>query len=99
MIAKSLNNSLSWNIQRNKTFERDINNCQKCQRTINLAVHHIIPYKFSKDNELINLITLCPKCHMTEENFYRQFKTPSLFIKRKMQEKYPNIELPYIRNR
>ena len=89
-----------WEQQKQKIYERDGYSCQKCHNNGKLIhVHHIIPYKISKDNQLTNLVCLCPRCHMKEENFYRQFKTPSLFIKRFIQTKYPDNRFPYIKVR
>lgn len=70
-----------WSIQRKKAYERDNGMCQKCGEQIRVAIHHILPWKYSKDNSLTNLICLCPSCHMTEENYYRQFGKVSEFIR------------------
>lgn len=43
--------------------------CQKCgdnKTGIILDVHHIIPYRLTQDNSLINLTLLCHPCHMKE---------------------------------
>jgi len=63
-----------WKEQRLKAFERDEGACQICGSQERIAVHHIIPYRISKDNRLKNLICLCSKHHGKEENYYRQFK-------------------------
>lgn len=39
-----------------------------------LDVHHIVPYRISKDNSLDNLILLCDKCHVNLENLYRKIE-------------------------
>lgn len=60
-----------WEIQRKKCLERDNYTCRKCQKPAKNS-HHIIPYRYSKDNSLKNLITLCKRCHTKEENQYRR---------------------------
>lgn len=65
-----------WKAQRRKTLERDNFTCQKCGRKKEnkrqFDVHHIIPYDMCDNpksaNQLINLITLCRKCHDKEHN-------------------------------
>ena len=62
----------NWNELANKIRERDDFTCAKCswkQKTI--AVHHIIPYKVSKNNSPDNLICLCPKHHLQADNDYK----------------------------
>jgi len=48
---------------------RDNFSCQHCS-TIKkrLDVHHKIPFRYTQDNSLDNLISLCRKCHMKEEH-------------------------------
>lgn len=76
--SKSRNRGDNWIEQRNKAFDRDAGCCQLCGFEEGLLdVHHIIPYRVSKNNSLNNLITLCKHCHPREDNFYRQFKKPS----------------------
>lgn len=63
---------LSWKAQRNLAWERDNYTCQKCLRTrIELKrkpdVHHIKPYRISFSHALVNLISLCKKCHKIED--------------------------------
>lgn len=44
------------------------NCCQVCGKTnCKLDVHHIVPYRYSKDNSVENLILLCKPCHMEME--------------------------------
>jgi len=59
-----------WVIQRRKALERDKFTCKRCGIKNDLIVHHIVPYKISKDNSLENLITLCRKCHIIHERRY-----------------------------
>lgn len=63
-----------WPTIREMAKERDNHQCQWCDSTKTLEVHHIIPFKtFSskrKANRLSNLITLCRKpCHQEAERF------------------------------
>lgn len=66
-----------WKQQRKKALERDNYICQKCGNTkkeniIELDVHHKVPFRCFKDfksaHNLENLITLCRKCHLSEES-------------------------------
>ena len=41
--------------------------CALCGEIRNVHIHHIIPYRFTKDNSLSNLIPLCAKHHMSIE--------------------------------
>ncbi len=53
--------------RRKKVFKRDKNKCVRCGSKKNLAVHHIIPVRSSKEGgteEIDNLVTLCKKCHL-----------------------------------
>lgn len=63
-----------WFHLKNKARIRDRHRCQNCH-TFGLNgkicnVHHIIPYRVSKSNELKNLITLCSKCHTPQDAIY-----------------------------
>lgn len=62
-----------WKQTANKIRERDNNTCQLCKFEGNgkkLPVHHIIPFKVSKNNKPNNLITLCQSCHVKLEKDY-----------------------------
>ena len=57
----------SWFKTASEIRARDIV-CQHCGKTASengraLDVHHIIPYRISKDNQPSNLVTLCRACH------------------------------------
>ncbi len=43
-------------------MERDDNKCQRCDSEDNLLVHH--QDSNDRNNDLLNLITLCNKCHL-----------------------------------
>lgn len=71
-----------WDTQRKKATKRDNYTCQLCLCVPEvLPVHHIVPYRITKDNRLCNLISLCNACHGTEENDFRRFNKPSLKIR------------------
>lgn len=57
---------IDWKEQRKKALERDNHVCKRCDEKGNV-VHHIIPYRISKDNSLDNLITFCKACHIIHE--------------------------------
>lgn len=69
--------SKEWHEVRVEARKRDDAMCQNCGMTeeehinkygLSLDVHHINPYRQSKDNTLENLITLCKKCHRKIEH-------------------------------
>jgi 5-methylcytosine-specific restriction endonuclease McrA len=60
---------------REKCLKRDEFKCRKCGDGMlakDLDVHHIIPFKKSKDDSLNNLITLCSSCHRKQENQFNR---------------------------
>lgn len=64
---KKLKRSSIWRNLSKKI--RDKHNCARCGSSNKLDVHHIIPYKISKDNSLNNLVVLCRLCHkLVEDN-------------------------------
>lgn len=77
----SLDRGLDWVEKSSQALKRDKNQCALCSNKKGLSVHHITPYKKTKDNSLINLITVCRKCHAREENEFRRFNAPSLKIR------------------
>lgn len=58
-----------WPKIRKKVLQRDGHMCKICGRHDHLHVHHIIPWKISRSNEDLNLVTLCNKCHPKLESF------------------------------
>ena len=61
-----------WKTARKATLERDGYRCIRCglsqaenlaRRSCPLQVDHIVPYRFTQDNSLGNLQTLCNVCH------------------------------------
>lgn len=61
---------VDWKIQRTSCLQRDNYTCQQCGSIYDLEVHHWEPYRFSFDNSLENLITLCGDCHDDMHKFY-----------------------------
>jgi len=57
-----------WRFARKEALRRDSRTCQKCGSKHNIVVHHIDPYKDSKNNRLSNLVTLCRSCHIDVHN-------------------------------
>jgi hypothetical protein len=37
--------------------------CEWCRKTHRVELHHVVPYRFSADNNDDNLLLLCPSCH------------------------------------
>lgn len=44
--------------------------CAFCGRTRHLQVHHIIPFRLTRDNSQTNLIPLCRACHKRVESVF-----------------------------
>lgn len=73
-----------WKEIAKKCYKRDKYMCRSCGKKGGvLNAHHMIPYSISKDNRLINLITLCVPCHAKEHN---NFKDINKQRKEKAQE-------------
>lgn len=51
--------------------DRDGHKCVECGAKDELEVHHIVPWKRSRDNSDENLITLCHECHMKAHRVFR----------------------------
>lgn len=69
-VGKKVDYGFNWQSARRAAKERD-KACQNCGSEKNLHVHHIIPIRLfcTKEfaNEISNLVTLCGRCHRTEE--------------------------------
>lgn len=62
-----------WKKTADQIRVRDNNTCQVCGCIgdyNNLPVHHIIPFKISKNNNSDNLITVCQSCHIKLDKKY-----------------------------
>lgn len=55
--------SEEWQKKRMAVFKRDDYRCQRCGTAKNLRVHHLSYARLGKDDEILDLITLCDKCH------------------------------------
>lgn len=53
----------AWVQTRDKVLKRDNNQCTSCGRRDDLHVHHIHPKSKGGENNPLNLVTLCRKCH------------------------------------
>ncbi|GGE58517.1 HNH endonuclease [Priestia taiwanensis] len=82
---KSFYNSDVWKFARSQVYEREKGKCQRCGRFVfgrSAHVHHIISVRQDQTLklELNNLMLLCPKCHIEEENEGKPKKVfPSYF--------------------
>lgn len=82
--SKSTLRGDDWGKIRDDVLKRDNYTCQKCGIKENgLGVHHIIPWHKTKDNDANNLVSLCKRCHMAEENNYKKLGVTSYTIKPK----------------
>ena len=67
----------NWAGQQRAARKRDKNTCQHCDSKVNLAVHHIRPFRlfegnYKTANLLSNLLTLCGYCHgRAEQAFWK----------------------------
>ena len=71
-----------WDAIRLVVYRRDKFTCQDCRiKGIRLDIHHKIPYLYSGDNSIENLITLCRKCHMKEEQrLKKEYKEMNILL-------------------
>ncbi|TEA54648.1 HNH endonuclease [Bacillus sp. BH2] len=82
---KSFYRTDEWKYVRSQVYEREKGYCQRCGRFVfgrSAHVHHIIPIKQDETLklEINNLMLLCPKCHIKEENEDKPKKVfPSYF--------------------
>jgi len=69
-LTRKRTKGFDWKIIADQVRLRDNNTCKNCGYTkeSKLPVHHIIPFRISKDNSFKNLITLCNKCHKKFED-------------------------------
>ena len=62
-------NKSIWKNIRRLVLQRDNYTCKKCKiKQKILDVHHKKPWRFSKDDNSANLISLCRKCHRKEDS-------------------------------
>lgn len=74
-----------WEQVRKEVMKRDGFKCRKCGETGSLAVHHIIPFRKSRDDSPENLMTVCGSCHTTLENTYRKLGPTNFMWKYRTQ--------------
>jgi 5-methylcytosine-specific restriction protein A len=80
---KQFYNSKPWKNMRSYIYERERGLCQRCGRFVfgkKAHVHHVIPIKEDPTLRLDenNLMLLCPRCHIEEENKDKE-KQPIVF--------------------
>ena len=51
-----------------RVLERDDWRCQKCGSLENLPIHHQTKRSQQGNDSLANLVTLCARCHMAEQD-------------------------------
>jgi len=79
-------NNYEWKSISKRVLERDNFACFKCGKTSeNNHVHHIIPFRESKSNDMKMLITLCNRCHSKEEKKYARYGKTH-FVERMLKE-------------
>jgi DEAD/DEAH box helicase domain-containing protein len=68
----------NWRVQRDRARERDGYRCQVCgvlEEGRAHHVHHKVPFRscasYRQANQLSNLVTLCPRCHLRVEQAVR----------------------------
>lgn len=66
--------SKEWQDKRNEVFELKGRQCQKCQSTTNLRIHHGT-YANIYNEKLEELFVLCENCH---DEYHRRFPIASL---------------------
>lgn len=70
-LTRKRTNNFLWKRIANKIRLRDSNTCKKCGfigDNKKLPVHHIIPFRISKDDNPNNLMTVCSLCHFELDN-------------------------------
>lgn len=61
-----------WSRQRIKALNRDKCKCRRCGAEESLDIHHVVPFRKVRHNNLWNLVTLCGNCHKEMENRYER---------------------------
>jgi len=71
-----------------KIRERDGRLCRICKKSFDrpLSVHHIVPYRKSKDNSTSNLMAVCRRHHGKLENDYRRMNGLTHFLRKYIEE-------------
>ncbi|MBR9682558.1 MAG: HNH endonuclease, partial [Candidatus Aenigmarchaeota archaeon] len=75
-----------WFRKRRECRKRDNFRCRRCEEyNTKLDVHHIIPYKKVRRNDLENLILLCCRCHKRVESNYEKYGMTN-YIRKMLEE-------------
>lgn len=61
-------NRSGWKRIRNEFIKNGNDFCSNCAIPDKIQVHHLIPYRISKNNHDMNLVSLCAKCHSKIEH-------------------------------
>ena len=72
-LTRRRTRGVMWRQTADKIRLRDNNTCLVCGdigQDTKLPVHHIIPFRISKDNEDDNLMTVCSSCHIKLDKEY-----------------------------
>lgn len=56
-----------WKSIRRSVYDRDGYKCVICESRDRIQCHHKIPYRYSQNHDMSNLVTLCRSCHSKEE--------------------------------
>jgi hypothetical protein len=58
-----------WGERQRRCLERDGHRCRLCGSVERLHIHHVKPISFGGTHTLLNLITLCRRCHMRQRYY------------------------------
>lgn len=67
-------NDPKWKRIRKEIYKRDNWLCKVCHKHVttgDIACHHKVPWRITKDDRQENLVTLCKSCHLKEDIKYR----------------------------
>jgi len=64
--------NINWKLIRERCLYRDDYRCQICGTfKKKLEIHHIIPWRISRDDSFSNLISVCRQCHLKLERRWK----------------------------
>jgi hypothetical protein len=90
---RAMTNSAEWRKIAENIMRRDNFECRICKKKdVELTVHHLIPWRISKDNSPKNLITLCKSCHTKTENKFRRYGVTH-YVEQLIKENGERIQL------
>jgi len=67
-MSRARVNNAKWRKKAELVRKRDGYECQGCHYKGKLYVHHIVPWRITHDDNEMNLITLCARCHKKQEH-------------------------------